>query len=600
MANVKSARGSHTRKESFFHSFLRLSKEGGIIQVELSQDMLAIFSKLKNYFLSYLGYYFNQGWSKPAYVGLIVTQRCNFRCCHCESWKSKSKELSLSEWKRIIKDLAGWLPKTRIDLTGGEPLLYKDILELIDFIKQNNLSICLHTNGSLIDRKMAFNLVQKGVEEIVISFYSLNPSIHDFLRGRKEAHFKALQAVQYLKQAQKELNKKVKIKLGVLLTKYNLPELLKLIKWAEENQLKIVPQPLSYKFYSQTYDPLWWRKSQLWPKEEEVKKVFYHLLEFNNPVIDAPKGFIKAIRSYYLNPKSALGLKCWVGQKSLVIDSQGEASFCYELDKLGKAGSVPLSIIWSSQKAKSLRFKTKNCPRYCRIIGCYFQPAFWEKIRRFFSYNKSPSLNILFKQRLKKAYWIAWLLQVIPFVRMVGLNGSMTTGKMRENSDIDFLIITKRGRIWTTRFLVTVLVHLSGQRRYAKKIAGRICLNRYQTDDFLDIQPHNLYHAQTFAPLVPLLDSNLYPRYQKANQWMERFNFKVKPAFFIKPVESKFLRKVQKLMEKILEGRIGEWLEKKLRGYQRRRILADPRTKESPKGRIRISEKELCFHPEAR
>lgn len=203
----------------------------------------------------------------------------------------------------------------------------------------------------------------------------------------------------------------------------------------------------------------------------------------------------------------------------------------------------------------------------------------------------------LFQQRLKKALWVAWLLQLAPFVRMIGLNGSMTRGEMRKESDIDFLIIAKQGRIWTTRFFVTILTHLTGHRRYKNKVAGRICLNRYQTDQFLEIKPHDFYHARTFSSLVPLYDQNLYPKYQKENKWMEGLNFKVQPTFKIKLANSSLLGFLQKIQEMILSGFIGNWLEKNLRSYQRERILRDKRTIEAPKGRIRISDWEICLHP---
>jgi len=203
----------------------------------------------------------------------------------------------------------------------------------------------------------------------------------------------------------------------------------------------------------------------------------------------------------------------------------------------------------------------------------------------------------LFLKRLKKAWLIAYLLQIVPFVRMIGLNGSMTRKEIAPSSDIDFLVITAPKRIWTTRLLVTILTHLTGQRRYGPKIAGRICLNRYQTEDFLEVQPHNLYHARTFSNLVPLFGKEIYPSYQKANQWMTKFNYKVKPAFHLPETERPILLAIQKAGEWILKGRFGDWLEARLKNYQKKRILNDPRTKEAPPGRVRISDRELCFHP---
>lgn len=204
--------------------------------------------------------------------------------------------------------------------------------------------------------------------------------------------------------------------------------------------------------------------------------------------------------------------------------------------------------------------------------------------------------------KLERIYWkrarrVAWLLQVVPFVRMIGVNGSLTTNDLKPISDIDFLIITKQGRIWTGRFLVTLLTHLTGQRRYGQKIAGRICLNRYQTDDFLDIQPHNEYHAKVFSSLVAIFDADfIYQKYIATNQWMQKFNCYF-PAGDFKLVNNFLLGSARAVGERILETKFGDWLEKKLRYYQKNRILKDTRYQAASPGRIRISEQELCFHP---
>lgn len=203
----------------------------------------------------------------------------------------------------------------------------------------------------------------------------------------------------------------------------------------------------------------------------------------------------------------------------------------------------------------------------------------------------------LFQKRLKKAQRIATLLSVVPFVRMIGLNGSMVKGTMREDSDIDFLIISSHGRIWTVRFLVTILTHITGQRRYGDKVAGRICLNRYQSEHFLGIEPHNEYHAETFSSLVPLYDDNIYKSYQQSNVWMQEFDLEVKPGLKMKNRKIKIFGFFKRIGEFFLLGHIGNIFEKLLRKYQSKRILNDKRTHEIQKGRVRVSDWELCFHP---
>ena len=202
----------------------------------------------------------------------------------------------------------------------------------------------------------------------------------------------------------------------------------------------------------------------------------------------------------------------------------------------------------------------------------------------------------LLEKRWERALRIAKFLQLAPFIRMIGVNGSMTKGKITENSDIDFLIVSKVCRIWTNRFFITFLTHITGKRRYGQKIAGRICLNRYHTDDFLEIFPHDEYHGKVFSKLFPVLDlENFYERYKKANSWMSSYGFQDNDFPKVKP--SRFLGVIRKFFEWVLSGRFGDYVEKKLGKWQKKRILKDIRTIKAPKGRVRISDKELCFHP---
>lgn len=202
------------------------------------------------------------------------------------------------------------------------------------------------------------------------------------------------------------------------------------------------------------------------------------------------------------------------------------------------------------------------------------------------------------KEYLRRAKVVAFYLQLAPFIKMVGLNGSLSRGEAKETSDIDFLIITGKNRIWTCRMFVTFITELSGYRRQGEKIAGMICLNRYQTNDYLTILPKNEYHARVFSQLIPLVDiDDTYEQYIKANTWMEKLNWAVKENRTM-ILYSRFLSLIRNFQEKCLSGFFGDWLEKVLKYYQKRRILKDKRTMTAVEGRIRVSDKELCFHPE--
>lgn len=199
----------------------------------------------------------------------------------------------------------------------------------------------------------------------------------------------------------------------------------------------------------------------------------------------------------------------------------------------------------------------------------------------------------------RRAQRVALVLAGLPFVRLVGLNGSVARDEAKPESDIDFLIITSPGRMFTVRLLATGIVHLFGLRRHGAKIAGRICLNRYQTTNQLDIEPHNEYHARVFSQLIPLVDiDGTYNHYQEANAWMKAFSLEVVSPKRRPSRSLKLSQWSRRLGEWLLGGKFGDWFEKLTRVAQTRRIQTNPLTNRYPE-RIRVSDDALLFHPPA-
>lgn len=195
---------------------------------------------------------------------------------------------------------------------------------------------------------------------------------------------------------------------------------------------------------------------------------------------------------------------------------------------------------------------------------------------------------------LARAKFAAKILQISPFLKMVGLNGSVARNKAKKSSDIDFLIITQKNRIWTARAFATILMAIFGLKRYSNKIAGKICLNLYQTEDNLELTCKTKKVALSNAYLVPLWqEGNIFKNFKNQNKWIKKFNLEFS-NLDINSEKSKFFYAIKKTIERIFDS---NWLEYQLKQYQRSRILGDPRTKKSKKGEIFISNKELRFHP---
>ncbi len=133
----------------------------------------------------------------PLIVTWPITNRCNLRCRYCEEWKKAGDEMSTEEIKELITELKE-LGTVRISLSGGEPLVREDIGEIIDFIKENDMSVVLTSNGTLVPEKIE---EIKNADVVKLSIEG-EKAIHDRIRGEGsfENVIKAAGTITQIKQ----------------------------------------------------------------------------------------------------------------------------------------------------------------------------------------------------------------------------------------------------------------------------------------------------------------------------------------------------------------------------------------------------------------
>ncbi len=180
----------------------------------------------------------DQFYRKINYLRVSVTDRCDLRCVYCMKEKMdflpKKEILTLEEIERLCANFID-IGVNKIRITGGEPLVRKNIIELIKNLnlkKQNtNLKeIVLTTNGTLLADN-AKDLKENGIDRINVSLDTINNE-----KYRKITRFGNLNKVIYGIEKAIENNIKIKINL-VAIKNFNEEEFSDIINWA--NQLKI-------------------------------------------------------------------------------------------------------------------------------------------------------------------------------------------------------------------------------------------------------------------------------------------------------------------------------------------------------------------------
>jgi len=218
---------------------------------------------------------------------------------------------------------------------------------------------------------------------------------------------------------------------------------------------------------------------------------------------------------------------------------------------------------------------------------------------RGFLVEKRLERNKISQQKLKIIRGVVFWLRFLPYVRMVAVTGTVAMKNAGKNSDLDLLVVIRQGRIFFGRTAVTALVHLMGKRRYGKKIANRICLNCFLTDESLTSRLQDVFSASEYFFIVPLLGQRIFLEFKHKNAWIKKFkiNFCPEDVIGLKMLcEAGKAKKVRGVLENIFDRNVFNLLESWLEKWQTGRIARDPRTKEDGSIIMADSEALIFFH----
>lgn len=191
---------------------------------------------------------------------------------------------------------------------------------------------------------------------------------------------------------------------------------------------------------------------------------------------------------------------------------------------------------------------------------------------------------------LRKAKFIAAVFKIIPWVKLVGISGSLAMGASGKKDDIDFFIITENKRIWISRFFLIVLTTLAGVRRKRREkalsAAGKICINLILEENNLALKGSNIYLAHEVLQMHPLWQrDDVYFKFLHNNQWVFEYLPNWKTGIKIQNPKTKNQNYNSKF--KIFWNK----MENLARDFQLKIM-------DKPSGDERIESGALFFHPE--
>ncbi|MEW5693306.1 MAG: radical SAM protein [Candidatus Hydrogenedentota bacterium] len=157
-------------------------------------------------------------------IFLETTNLCNLNCIHCRRInKNNNQQLNFKEIKRLIDDISLQYSPLFV-LSGGEPLMRKDIFEIIEYSATTGLATALASNGTLIDQQIANKIKVSKLKRVSISLDGSNEEIHNYLRNEKDSYKKAISGIRSL------IKEGVEVQVNCTVSRHNKDDLTNLFE----------------------------------------------------------------------------------------------------------------------------------------------------------------------------------------------------------------------------------------------------------------------------------------------------------------------------------------------------------------------------------
>lgn len=217
----------------------------------------------------------------------------------------------------------------------------------------------------------------------------------------------------------------------------------------------------------------------------------------------------------------------------------------------------------------------------------------------YFLKNKKSSAAIRISRqknsinKFKKANFYAKILKLVPLIQMVAVSGALAMENSRKKDDIDLIIVTQKGTLWTTRLFATFLLFPFKRKPGSKKTDNRACLNLFLDESDLKINPQNIYQAHEICQMKHLWSRDkTYSRFIQANKWVFKYlpNWKASSVVDLQSSDST----IQRLNDLTINQQPVSFVVKRLEALAKWGQLFYMKKKISTE---RIGEHQLFFHP---
>jgi heme b synthase len=300
-------------------------------------------------------------------VAWEVTRQCNLSCLHCRASAQGGPyegELTSREGFQLLDDIASFARPVVI-LTGGEPLLRPDILDIANHGTVLGLRMVMAPNGTLLTAQLAEDLRRAGIQRVSISLDGSNEGAHDAFRGVPGAYEGALRGIR----AAKEVG--LPFQINTTVTRRNVDNLVEIMETAvrlgavAHHIFLLVPTGRGKEMAEDAISPEEYERVLNWLYDQrelvpiELKATcaphYFRILRHRA----RREGKTVSPQNYGLD---ATTRGCLGGTAFCFISHRGDVQPCGYLDiKCGNVRQEPLSSIWETSE---IFFRLRDLDQY--------------------------------------------------------------------------------------------------------------------------------------------------------------------------------------------------------------------------------------------
>lgn len=240
-------------------------------------------------------------------IGIYVTRKCNLKCQYCFAEK-ECDDINAVTVGGFIDEYCKNNKVDRVLITGGEPLLYKDLKQLINHVKKHTKDIFVLTNGILLNEEWLSYFESNNIS-LHISLDSFSNNYHEKLRGHFQETIKGLENVSRYE---------IKTTICMTVSHENIEEINKIKEYAEEKGFLFDVNLL----YLNKTEKLSWQNAQL----EQKKQVCLYIDEWSENNNRKIKGMLMKKLIYRDDIKMQ---SCYFGTNSMIIFPNGDVFPCF-------------------------------------------------------------------------------------------------------------------------------------------------------------------------------------------------------------------------------------------------------------------------------